>query len=65
MKLQIRFTIRDEENDKDLARSKTFTNVDPLADNDSLINFAKAYMSLTTIRLYEVVKITEENIEVA
>ncbi|MDD7306763.1 MAG: hypothetical protein PUG67_09250 [Peptoniphilaceae bacterium] len=63
MKIQIQFKIKDDQSDKELNRSKTFTGIDPQATNENLVKFAKAYMGLTDIKKYSVVKITTENID--
>lgn len=63
MKLQIKFTLKDGESLKEINRSKTFSNLNEEATNDNLINFAKAYMGLTDIDEYQVIKISTENIE--
>lgn len=62
MKLQIKFTIKDDQTQEELKRSKTFSNVNDL-ENDALIEFSQAYMSLTNIKKYQVLKITSDLIE--
>lgn len=62
MKLQIKFTIKDDQTGEDLKRSKTFSNVNDL-ENDALIKFSQAYMALTNIKKYQVLKITSDLIE--
>lgn len=61
MNLKIRFKVRDEEG-KDKEVSRTFSNINPSAENEKLIEFANAYMSLTSISDYSVEKIRTEEI---
>lgn len=62
MKLQIKFKFTDPDTLKEISRSKTFSNVNELATNDDLILFSKAYLGLTDIKEYKIIKISSEEL---
>ncbi|MGO3017932.1 MAG: hypothetical protein ACTIH2_02145 [Anaerococcus sp.] len=65
MKLQIKYTFMDQETQKEVNRSKTFSNINLDATDENFIAFAKAYMSLSDIINFTVLKITTEEIQEA
>lgn len=65
MKLQIKYTFMDQETQKEVNRSKTFSNLNLEATDENFIDFAKAYMSLSDIEDFTVIKITTEEIQTA
>jgi hypothetical protein len=62
MKLKIQFKLNDGDMEK--TYSRTFSNINQTATNSELVEFARAYMSLTDLTDFQVYKITTEEVNI-
>lgn len=60
MRLIIKFNVRDDQTGEDAKRTISFNRINGEATNEDFINFSKAFMSLTDINKYQIVKETTE-----
>ena len=60
MRLIIKINIKDDETGEDVKRTISFNRINDAATNEDFIQFSQAFMSLTEVNKYQIVKETTE-----